>query len=326
MCIIIYAPKNKIVPMEHLRNSFDSNSHGAGVMYPEGSAVRIRKGFMTWEHFKEVLKEIPTDVSRVFHFRIATAGKVSKEVCHPYPVVKTYKEMYTTDTRCKIAAAHNGIISWCTPPKGVAESFSDSMAFITNYVYPHQDLLFSSESFRDLILHSTSSKFAFMSNTNTALVGNFIEEDGIYYSNTGYKYAFYSPKGVTHFRGTSRYPYYDLDDDTVDYYDSKKGYKKTEEDMVYHALKDCPTGKISKIPDTSDDTYNGCCIYFYRKDGTQMNAKEAYDLVDVLVEDFYIEYFEFEYDADTGCVLMEIDWSFLYNLPENIDGCSWTVI
>ena len=46
--------------------------------------VHIRKGFMDFESFWNAVKDLPTDKDRVFHFRIATSGKISPECCHPF--------------------------------------------------------------------------------------------------------------------------------------------------------------------------------------------------------------------------------------------------
>ena len=47
MCVIVYKPAGCPMPDEAtLRSCWDTNPDGAGMMLPDGDAVRIRKGFM----------------------------------------------------------------------------------------------------------------------------------------------------------------------------------------------------------------------------------------------------------------------------------------
>ncbi len=39
---------------------------------------------MKFNEFWNAVKDLPNDKDRVFHFRIATSGKVSPECCHPF--------------------------------------------------------------------------------------------------------------------------------------------------------------------------------------------------------------------------------------------------
>ena len=52
MCIIAIKPAGKeMIPDDIIENMFDYNSDGAGFMYPDLCAVRIRKGFMKLKEF-----------------------------------------------------------------------------------------------------------------------------------------------------------------------------------------------------------------------------------------------------------------------------------
>ena len=82
MCIIIVARKGLKVPMEHFKNSWDVNSDGAGIAYNDNGVVHIKKGLMTFDDFQKALSEVPVASDRMFHFRIATSGKIVPGVTH----------------------------------------------------------------------------------------------------------------------------------------------------------------------------------------------------------------------------------------------------
>ena len=88
MCVIAYYPTGLLLDKKELENCFDVNGDGAGIMYYDAKKelVKIEKGFMNWKAFWKAVQHVPVDTERVFHFRIATAGAVSKECCHPFPV------------------------------------------------------------------------------------------------------------------------------------------------------------------------------------------------------------------------------------------------
>lgn len=61
-----------------------------GIMWADGSNVRIQKGFMSWDAFDRALDEVTSklDVAATpmaLHFRIATHGAVKPGCCHPSP-------------------------------------------------------------------------------------------------------------------------------------------------------------------------------------------------------------------------------------------------
>ena len=76
MCVIAYKPRNVEVDMEVLKNCWDKNSDGAGLMFAENGKLKIAKGFMKWRSFRRYIKKRGmktfTDLPVAFHFRIAT--------------------------------------------------------------------------------------------------------------------------------------------------------------------------------------------------------------------------------------------------------------
>jgi hypothetical protein len=125
----------------------------------------------------------------VLHFRITTQGGVKKELCHPYPLsskMENLKQLYCSSD---IGVAHNGIISLTSDHN---KDYNDTMKFITDYL----SLIIKDKKFyKDtdklkLIERLCESKLAILDNTgHCQLIGNFIEDNGVYYSNSTYSYA-----------------------------------------------------------------------------------------------------------------------------------------
>ena len=187
MCIIAYVPKEISITKETLKNCFDNNSDGAGFMYSNGTEVVIQKGFMTFEPFFEAWSHIPEKYERVAHFRIATAGKISEGICHPFPVVEKFNDMKRTKTHCFTAIAHNGVLSSYSPKGGITAEYSDTMLFNQLVLYPLKDML--DKTAVQYLIEETGSRFAIMWPEKVSLIGNFEQKDGCFFSNGTFKYS-----------------------------------------------------------------------------------------------------------------------------------------
>ena len=66
MCIIVYKPKGASLPSKDtLQTCWENNPHGAGIMWADGSNVRIQKGFMSWDAFDRALDEVTSKLDCV---------------------------------------------------------------------------------------------------------------------------------------------------------------------------------------------------------------------------------------------------------------------
>lgn len=184
MCIILVKPENEKLPSKSiLENCFDSNPDGAGFMYAENGQVHISKGFMKLKTLSQALENVDLSLTMVIHFRIATAGGISQHNCHPFPLSDDVHNLKSLNIDSDIGIAHNGIISIQEEAK-----LSDTQTFIKNVLFPLKDQI-DLEPFQKMIsMSANSGKFAIMKNNgNVILLGNFIKDEGIYYSNTSYK-------------------------------------------------------------------------------------------------------------------------------------------
>ena len=189
MCIIVAIPAYTDMPSdETLRECFRRNPDGAGYMYADGKSVRIRKGFMTYNDFIKALEaeDIPDGTSVVLHFRIGTSGKVQPKCCHPFPISDMKEELQATRTESRWGLAHNGVISGRTTYDG----WSDTMDFTAKVVAPlarmNPSFMHSTEA-KELLKGACMSKLAILDNSgDLMLVGDFVEDKGVFYSNTTY--------------------------------------------------------------------------------------------------------------------------------------------
>jgi len=191
MCIIVVKPSGKRLPSKQiLSKCFSSNPHGAGFMYnnPQNEynsdTITIAKGFMDFESFYSAITSITADnlynSDLVIHFRYATQGSISSKNCHPFPVSKKIKDLQALNFTTNTGIAHNGVISFCSNPN--KHDLSDTQIFIKDILSQvPQDQLKDNFAYE-----KTYSKFAILDKEGFSLIGNFLEDNGIFYSNDSY--------------------------------------------------------------------------------------------------------------------------------------------
>ena len=191
MCIICISPSKVRQPDLHtLATMFYRNPHGAGFMFTRYGRVYIRKGFMTFDSFLAAVRRerFTAKDSVVYHFRISTQAGVQPEMTHPFPLSNQGQRLRALRDSCRFGVAHNGVIHLTSDPNN--KQYSDTAIFIANYL---TDLVKRQADLRDpevlnQIHELAQSKLAIMDTTGyVATVGNFINENGLLYSNTSYR-------------------------------------------------------------------------------------------------------------------------------------------
>ena len=216
MCVIMVKNKGVHFPEERiLQNCWDNNPDMGGFMYAWGGEVHIRKGFMTFESFKQALnkarEKTGDDVPYVLHFRISTQG-YDKACCQPFPLSAKMHNLKRSKVTANIGVAHNGVLSLTSDG---SKDYSDTMKFITDYLVNiirgfdwHEDKR-TKKLIENLI---SGSRFAIMDkNGHVEMCGNgwvHDKESGCYFSNSTYSYKKYVWKGNT----SSLYGDWDYDD------------------------------------------------------------------------------------------------------------------
>jgi predicted glutamine amidotransferase len=142
-------------------------------MYRRGKTIHIVKGFFDVDALWKSLQAVK-EADVCIHFRWATHGAVNRGNCHPFPVTDNVKEMQNTRAHCKVAVAHNGIIHGMKASKYI----SDTMMFIKT--------MDKSKKLESQVLKD-DGKFCVFTERQSYLVGEFLYNEGIFYSNEDYK-------------------------------------------------------------------------------------------------------------------------------------------
>ncbi len=212
MCVIVVKPKNTKLPsMELLRNCFENNPHGAGLMFLKNGLVNVNKGYMTFNKFEKRLKRLSTEIDLyknplIMHFRIGTCLSNSKENTHPFIVSNSDKRLKSISDTGNLGICHNGIIA-----NYGNEKLTDTQEFIKDFITPIYNLssdFYKRQDIKTLIKNTTNSKFAFLDKDNNVYtIGDFYKKDGCYFSNYSYYHydSYYSYKSSYDFR----VPYYE---------------------------------------------------------------------------------------------------------------------
>lgn len=178
MCIAIVAPAGRRIEEQHLINSFNGNPDGAGFAYVKDGKVTVSKGHMTLSSFVETYKTLFDSFGgenpMLAHCRIATAGAVTRDNCHPFRIKGG-------------AMIHNGHL-WNT---GYDSAKSDTREFAEIF---HNILDFDSikvaleeDDFLEIIGHD---KMAFLYDSGEWLTaGDWVTDmdTGVLFSNSGYR-------------------------------------------------------------------------------------------------------------------------------------------
>lgn len=199
MCIIAYVPSGAKLEEETIRTMFENNKHGAGLMWKprDNAQIEIRKGFMDVESLLKAWRTIPERCDRAIHCRIATSGKISTGCCHPFPVRAKTTAMRKAMDKTNVALMHNGIISFCTPKKGIKADYSDSMLFASKVLFPLRKQL-GTEAVQLLLDNCSDSRLLiFRSDGDAIMSGSWYFDNGVYYSNMSYRPYSFSYKNVT---------------------------------------------------------------------------------------------------------------------------------
>ena len=160
-------------------------------MYAKNNSVYIEKGFMDFESFYRRIEELDQQINLtnhaiVIHFRISTSGKIDKENCHPYPITNNLRYTRCTLLKCNdVAFCHNGIIRDYIPTG--QKLYNDTQMFdaqVLSFFKSKYPEFYKSKNIMKMLDILCKSKLCFLDNKGDIYtVGNFMERDGILYSN-----------------------------------------------------------------------------------------------------------------------------------------------
>ena len=283
MCIIVAKRKGIELPTkEILKNCFNYNSDGAGIMFNDGNQVFIEKGFMDFNSFYSRLEALDKEFNLVnsdlaLHFRISTSGNVDQGNCHPYPISTETDQLRNLSLVTDIGMAHNGVIRKHIPE--TRSILNDTQTFIKNFVY---NMYSSNKEFLTVdanikaLEEEAGSKLCFITKDNMYIIGKFIEEtNGILYSN-----------------------------DTYLSYDYGWGYEDYSVDFDYFDMFDIEGEPL----DVKDFTFILSKLEFVKEDTVKCFDGTVYYNENDLVVDKYGNLFELDYNKLSFNFLGELDF------------------
>lgn len=209
MCLVSVCPigteKNSEKVIAFIRKGASSNTDGSGYMFKRSGEdfITVNKGFFNIDILIQSILEnnLTVDDELIIHHRIGTSGLISPENTHPFVLSKLHKECCSTDIKTKKPCiAHNGMFSHLKKYMELDNDFSDTYAF-ARYILSNENLhqIFHEDEklFNDLIEDIVGwSKVAIMySDRPIKMIGEFVENDGYFHSNHGYKSYVYDRGG-----------------------------------------------------------------------------------------------------------------------------------
>lgn len=185
MCIVLHKKAGVTLSRQTYLNCFNSNRDGAGFAFAENGKLEVRKGFFDFDQFYDAFKS-HEHRDAVVHFRIGTSAPKDAFNCHPWVVTDCHKGF-------EFAVAHNGILSY---PH--SEHKSDTGHFVDEILGPQlrRDPWFLDHKPGQYLVEEmlgAGNKMVVLRSDGTVYVLNRkhgVEEEGVWYSNNGYKNSF----------------------------------------------------------------------------------------------------------------------------------------
>lgn len=183
MCIAIVVPAGVPRPTREQHKAFDAaNPHGCGVAWLDttGNRPRVRwaKGMYTPDSMFEFIEQLP-EGPILLHYRIASSGGVSAELCHPFPVARV--PALTLTGVAKSVLIHNG--TWSALDREPIDYDSEGKALPTSDTRVMASIAYGSiVGLKALSWHY--GKMAILHADGTIdMGGTWHTKDGIHYSN-----------------------------------------------------------------------------------------------------------------------------------------------
>lgn len=178
MCVIAICNDRKLTDDE-LHSCWQSNDDGAGMAWFDGKKHVIEKGYMKYDEFKNRYEDINI-FPHVVHFRIATAGGKIPELTHPF--ICSRKSPTSIEWIGKEPVLfHNGIVhNWY--------AMADMLGIkVPDHYWSDTRVLASIITEEELdFLKEEGGKYAVLVGKEIVTYGDFIEANGIQFSNSSY--------------------------------------------------------------------------------------------------------------------------------------------
>lgn len=264
MCLILTAPKGKQKYSEFfldsIRNGSVTNTDGIGYSFKRDAnkdRVWIAKGFTDVEKFISCLKHkrLRDEDELVVHLRIGNRGAKNTDMNHPFVISEIEDEILLNDTYVeKSTICHNG--TFIDYGSYSNKEFSDTYFFVRDFIaIPEiQQLLqrnvdLFKKTFKEII-KTNKLAFIFKGESPMVTLGEFLEEDGYYFSNLSYKRKTYRDIG-------GQTAYWNNEYEEIDYTSHNKRVREENLNRSNQAYRGIGVGfkSLSSITDTVAKEY-----------------------------------------------------------------------
>ena len=195
MCIIVAKKAGAKFPTDKIiENCWEGNSDGAGIAWVQGNKVKVRKGFMKLASLKRFIKQLQRKVNLdetdvVLHFRITSVGETLAKMTHPFRIdTDDDKRRTLLSMEGKSFVFHNGTI---TGVKKFEKTYSDTFSFTKGVLQPlysmNKRFQYDNRCVELIETVINGDKLAFITPEGIKLIGEFVVDKDIYYSNYGYE-------------------------------------------------------------------------------------------------------------------------------------------
>lgn len=191
MCIIVYKPEGvkwKTSLKKQIAHCWDRNKDGCGLMVRHKGKVYMRKGLWTANEFYNIVKKVPKKAELALHFRWTSAGETIKTMCHPFALEKHNVMRMRGDVPA--ALMHNGTIrNLCYA--GSASDTYHLADLLSKYHYTE----LGQRRLMDMVEAVVSgSRVLVFTKKDTLMWGDWVEHEGCFFSNSGYRKEYSSIK------------------------------------------------------------------------------------------------------------------------------------
>lgn len=181
MCIIAIQTSGNFIGKKTLRNCWDNNGDGAGIMYANDGKIVVKKELDSFETFMQYKKEADKIGGNIImHFRISTSAGINLNNIHPFKI------------NSELQFCHNGILDIHVPKNS---SINDTQIFNNTILRNLPKGFQHNHSIMQLIESRIGdrNKFVMLDNAGQYYIINEIAgtwDAGNWFSNTSYLYSY----------------------------------------------------------------------------------------------------------------------------------------
>lgn len=204
MCIIAMSPAGKDLPDEAtIRRMFAKNPDGAGFAiqgdFDGAFKVKYHKGFMDVDSFLKALgdRDKLKDYTVAMHFRIKTSGNIDQSTTHPFLMSDQYSDLRKLDGEGAVLF-HNGVLSGLGGI--INEHSSDTQDYVVGVAMRYMRHARKPGAISQKVVEQITGMSRILilypkRSYPMIMLGSWTEDNGNFYSNTGYKEVAYSYSG-----------------------------------------------------------------------------------------------------------------------------------